>query len=159
MLANTYFKTCHFHFVSLFLFAEAVKCEKLVIRQCQNAGYNFTSVSNEYQKMVKESSAIFEGSDANSMLRKIICMEIAPPCDAKNNQTLQVPCKSTCNEAFNESRSAFLKVFKAQEYCSAFPEKTTVHGNEYCSIQAWPDNGYWPSGLWTSLATAGILQS
>lgn len=142
-------KTFHFHVVFFFLFAEAVKCERLVIKQCQNAGYNFTSVSNDYQSLV-QSSSILQDSEMSSTLRKIICMEIAPPCDAKNNRTLLVPCRSMCDEAFNKSRSKFLKIFKAQEYCSAFPENTTVDGKEYCSLQAWPENGYWPSSLWTS---------
>lgn len=140
----------------LSLFPEEVKCRRLVIRQCQNAGYNFTSVSDEYQQMVN-SSAIFQDSDVNSKLRKIICMEIAPPCDEKHNKTLLVPCRAMCNDAFNESSAQFLKVFNNTEYCSAFPENTTVNGSEYCSLQAWPSNGYWPSSLWTSLDTAGIL--
>ena len=106
--------------------------------------------------MVGESRAIFQDSDANSMLRKIICMEIAPPCDAKNNQTLIVPCRSVCDDAFNESQSEFLKVFKAQKYCSTFPENTTEDEKEHCILRAWPDNGYWPSGLWQSLNTTGI---
>ncbi|KAJ7377000.1 hypothetical protein OS493_031273 [Desmophyllum pertusum] len=133
--------------------SEEVKCRRLVIRQCQNAGYNFTSVSDEYQQMVN-SSAIFQDSDVNSKLRKIICMEIAPPCDEKHNKTLLVPCRAMCNDAFNESSAQFLKVFNNTEYCSAFPENTTVNGSEYCSLQAWPSNGYWPSSLWTSLDTA-----
>ncbi|XP_078378806.1 uncharacterized protein LOC144661959 isoform X2 [Oculina patagonica] len=137
---------------------EAVKCEELVIKQCQNAGYNSTSVSNAYQKMV-QSSTIFQDSDANSALRKIICMEIAPPCDAKNNQKLLVPCRSMCDEAYNKSRSKFLDVFKSRDYCSAFPENTHVDGKEYCSLQAWPVNGFWPSGLWTSLTSAAQQQN
>ena len=139
-------------------FPEAVKCRRLTVKQCQNAGYNVTSVSDAYQQMV-ESSAIFRDSDANSTLRKIICMEIAPPCDAKNDQTLIVPCRSMCDKAFNESRSEFVKVFKAQKYCSTFPElahNTTVDGKEYCSLQTWPNNGYWPSNLWASLTTTGM---
>ncbi len=158
MLNNffTYFKTFHFHFVSSCLFAEDAKCKKLVIKQCQNAGYNSTTVSNEYQKMV-ESSTIFNDSDANSTLRKIMCMEIAPPCDTKNNQKLLVPCRSMCEEAYNKSRSKFLDVFKSRDYCSAFPENANVDGKEYCSLQGWPVNGFWPSALWTSLTSAGIL--
>lgn len=159
---NGYFKTFQFHFVCLGfflrLFPEAVKCKRLTIKQCQNAGYNFTSVSDAYQQMV-ESSAIFQDSSVNSTLRKIICMEIAPPCDAKNNQTLIVPCRSMCDDAFNESHSEFVKVFKAQKYCSTFPEfpeNTTVDGKEHCTLQDWPDNGYWPSGLWASIATTGM---
>ena len=142
----------------LCLFPEAVKCRRLTIKQCQNSGYNFTSVSEAYQQMV-ESSAIFQDSEANSTLRKIICMEIAPPCDAKNNQTLIVPCRSMCNEAFNESQSQFINAFKAQKYCSTFPEvpdNITVYGKGYCTLQAWPENGYWPSGLWATLATTGM---
>lgn len=81
-------------------------------------------------------------------------MEIAPPCDAKNNQTLIVPCRSMCNDAFNESQSQFIKVFKAQKYCSTFPGFPDKKG--YCNLQAWPENGYWPSGLWANLATTGM---
>ena len=149
-----------FFYISFFafFFPDAVKCTRLAIKQCQNAGYNFTSVSVAYQKMV-ESSAIFQDIDVNSTLRKIICMEIAPPCDAKNNKTLIVPCRSMCDDAFNDSQSEFLKVFKTQKYCSTFPElpgNTTGDGKKYCTLQDWPDNGYWPSGLWTLLAAAGM---
>ena len=154
---NALLKSFHFYFVSLFLFAEAVKCQRLAIRQCQNAGYDFTSVSLEYQKIVESSNAIFKDSEMNSTLRKLICMEIAPPCDAKHNQTLLVPCRSTCHEAYNESQSKFVKVFKARDYCSTFPENTTMDGKKYCSLQAWPDNEFWPSGLWQFPSTAGIL--
>lgn len=141
-----------------FFFPDAVNCTRLAIKQCQNAGYDYTSVSDAYQQMVAESSAIFQDSDANSTLRKIICMEIAPPCDAKNNQTLIVPCISMCDDAFNESQSKFVKVFKAQTYCSTFPESpdNTADGREYCTLKDWPGNGYWPSGLWAFLATAGM---
>lgn len=163
-ITNIYSKPFHFRFFFLLyqlfcvFFPDAVKCTRLAIKQCQNAGYSFTSVSDAYQQIV-ESSAIFQDSDANSTLRKIICMEIAPPCDAKNNQTLNVPCRSMCDDAFNESQSEFLKVFKAQKYCSTFPESpknSTGDGRQYCILQDWPVNGYWPSGLWAYLATAGM---
>ena len=138
-----------------FFFSDAVNCTRLTIKQCQNAGYNFTSVSDAYQQMV-ESSAIFQDGHVNSTLRKIICMEIAPPCDAKNNQKLIVPCRSMCNDAFNESQSEFVKVFKAQKYCSTFPENRTGDGKEYCTLRALPVNGYWPSSLWEALPTKGM---
>ena len=146
-----------FAYTSFFLrsFPEDVNCRRLTIKQCQNAGYNLTSVSDAYQQMV-ESSTIFEDSDVNSTLRKIICMEIAPPCDAKNIQKLIVPCRGLCDHAFNESPSEFVKIFKAQKYCSTFPESPengTVDGKKYCILQTWPDNGYWPSGLWANLTT------
>lgn len=163
MITNTYSKTFHFPFVCLYKFfsrsfPEDVNCRRLTIKQCQNAGYNFTSVSDAYQQMV-ESSAIFQDGGVNSTLRRIICMEIAPPCDAKNKQKLIVPCRSLCDDAYNESQSEFVKVFKTQKYCSTFPESpenTTGNRREYCTLQTWPDNGYWPSGLWESLTTTGM---
>jgi len=82
-------------------------------------------------------------------------MEIAPPCDAKHEKKLIVPCKGLCDEAFNESKSQFVKVFMAREYCSTFPEfseNATVDGKKYCTLHKWPDSGYWPSGLWASLS-------
>ena len=137
------------------MFSDDSACRRLDIRQCKGLGYNLTSVSRDYQKMV-ESSDLFQNSSINSTLRKIICMEVAPPCDYKHNRTLFVPCKSTCVAAFNESRSQFLKVFKNRDYCSVFPVNTT-EGQQYCALQTWPNAGYWPSDLWKSVNTTGIL--
>ncbi|CAH3149631.1 unnamed protein product [Pocillopora meandrina] len=127
-----------------------ITCHKLVLKKCQNMGYNSTSVTTKYQKLV-ESSTIFHQVDSNSTkLRKVICMEIAPPCDKQNSGKLQVPCRSLCNDAFNESRSQFMKVFKNQRYCSALPNATTSR-QELRQLKTWPDNVYYPSGLWMSL--------
>lgn len=134
-----------------------VTCHKLVLKQCQKFGYNYTSVTSDYQKLVN-SSTIFQRVDGNSTkLRKVICMEIAPPCYNKTSTQLQVPCKSLCDDAFKESRSEFNKVFKDQEYCLAFPNGTK-RGQELCQLQKWPDHVYWPSGLWMSLEMTGILR-
>lgn len=132
-----------------------VSCKPLSIKQCAGAGYTSTTVSQPYQKLVSESSAIFQNSSSNSTLRKIICMEVAPPCDHKNISTLYVPCKSTCENAYNESTSQFLDVFRSLDYCSVFPTMNKSYAEqEYCAFQAWPDAGYWPSGLWKSLFKA-----
>ncbi|RMX42128.1 hypothetical protein pdam_00001238 [Pocillopora damicornis] len=127
-----------------------ITCHKLVLKTCQNMGYNSTSVTTKYQKLV-ESSTIFNQVGSNSAkLRKVICMEIAPPCDKQNSGKLQVPCRSLCNDAFNESRSQFMKVFKNQKYCSALPNANKSR-QELCQLKTWPDNVYYPSGLWMSL--------
>lgn len=134
-----------------------VTCHELVLTKCQKMGYNSTSVTTKYQKLV-ESSTIFHQVDSNSAkLRKVICMEIAPPCDKQNSGKLQVPCRSLCNDAFNESRSQFMKIFKNQRYCSALPNATTSR-QELCQLKTWPDNVYYPSGLWMSLNKKGILR-
>lgn len=138
------------------MFSDDVTCQSLDIKQCAGQGYSLTSVSRAYQKIV-ETSAIFGDSGINSTLRKIICMELAPPCDYKNNRTLIVPCKPTCETAFKESKAQFLKVFKSRDYCSVFPENITMVGQKYCTLQAWPAAGYWPSDLWTSLSLTGNL--
>ena len=108
-----------------------------------------------------QSSAIFQGIDGNSTrLLKVICMEIAPPCDKQNDKSLLVPCKSLCDDAYKESPPQFLKIFKDKKYCSTFPEKNSTvseHAQGHCRLQTWPDNIYWPSGLWTSLGMTGIL--
>ena len=107
-------------------------------------------MSSAYQKMV-ESSNIFKVSDTNSTFRKVICMEVAPPCDYKDNGTLLVPCKSTCEAAFNESKSQFIEVFRSPDYCNAFPMNDSEHEKAYCRLQTWPEAGYWPSDLWRSI--------
>lgn len=145
-------------YIIFFCFSDDVKCNRLIISQCAGAGYNFTAVSREYQKIVESNArAIFHDSDANSALRKIICMELAPPCDDKNKRTLFAPCKSTCQAAYNHSKSQFQEIFKSRDYCSVLPVNKSMGGKEYCAFQAWPrDNaGYWPSNLWTFLRTPG----
>ena len=146
-------------FVVFFMYIHfsGVTCHELVLKKCQKMGYNSTSVTTKYQKLV-ESSTIFHQVDSNSAkLRKVICMEIAPPCDKQNSGKLQVPCRSLCNDAFNESRSQFMKIFKNQRYCSALPNATTSR-QELCQLKTWPDNVYYPSGLWMSLNKKGILR-
>ncbi|KAM7444346.1 hypothetical protein ABFA07_007018 [Porites harrisoni] len=139
--------------------ADNVTCHELNISQCEDAGYSHTSVSSAYQKIL-ETSDVFNNSKDNSTLRKIICMEIAPPCDNKSNNTLLVPCKTTCEAAFNESKPKFKKIFKSIDYCSAFLKTDNVEGQYYCVLQEWPNTGYWPSDLWKRVSTAhGLANS
>lgn len=133
-----------------------VTCYSLTINQCADAGYNLTSVSSAYQKIL-ENSDVFNNSKVNSTLRKIICMEVAPPCNKKYNNTLLVPCKTTCETAFNESKPQFEKIFKSSNYCSAFLKTNNVGGQDYCVLQEWPNTGYWPSDLWKRVSTGKFM--
>ncbi|KAK2573668.1 hypothetical protein P5673_001351 [Acropora cervicornis] len=126
-------------------------CTRMIIRNCSDAGYNFTSVSRAYQQRV-QSAGIFTG--INSSLKKVLCMELAPPCNNNNSRTLYVPCQSTCKAAFNESKSQFLGFFKSPDYCSTFPDENPQSGKEYCALKTWPSSGYWPSGLWKRFSSS-----
>ncbi|XP_044180219.1 hyphal wall protein 2-like [Acropora millepora] len=126
-------------------------CTRMIIRNCNDAGYNFTSVSRAYQQRV-QSAGIFTG--INSSLNKVLCMELAPPCNNNNSRTLYVPCQSTCKAAFNESKSKFLGFFKSPDYCSTFPDENPQSGKEYCALKIWPSSGYWPSGLWKRFSSS-----
>ena len=112
-------------------------------------------MSSAYQKIL-ETSDVFNNSKDNSTLRKIICMEVAPPCDNKSNNTLLVPCKTTCEAAFNESKPKFKEIFKSSDYCSAFLKTANVEGQDYCVLQEWPNTGYWPSDLWKRVSTGNF---
>lgn len=132
-------------------FTDDFNCTRMIIRNCSDAGYNFTSVSRAYQQRV-QSAGIFTG--INSSLKKVLCMELAPPCNNNNSRTLYVPCQSTCKAAFNESKSQFLGFFKSPDYCSTFPDENPQSGKEYCALKTWPSSGYWPSGLWKRFSSS-----
>lgn len=137
-------------------FADYFRCTRMRIDHCSDVGYNFTSVSHVYQDRV-QSAGIFTG--INSTLRKIICMELAPPCNKSNSRTLYVPCQSTCKAAFNESKARFLDVFKSPDYCSTFPNESPQSGKDYCALKTWLSSGYWPSGLWNTLnSSSGMFR-
>ena len=112
-------------------------------------------MSSAYQKIL-ETSDVFNNSKFNPTLRKIICMEVAPPCDNKYNNTLLVPCKTTCEAAFNESKPQFMEIFNSSDYCSAFPKTDSDDGQDYCVLQKWPNTGYWPSDLWKRVSTGNF---
>ena len=127
----------------------------MAVNHCTSTGYEFTSVSRAYQEMV-QSADVFKS--INSTLRKVICMELVPPCNNSNSRTLYVPCKSTCEAAFNESNSQFLESFKSYDYCSTFPDENPQSGKEYCALKTWPSAGYWPSDLWKRLTDPNGIQ-
>ena len=137
-------------------YSDDVTCSPLRISHCANAGYSFTRVSRAYQDMV-ESSKIFQG--VNSTLKKVICMELAPPCETNKSRTVYVPCRSTCEAANNESNSKFLDFFKSSDYCSTFPYEKHKSGKAYCALRTWPNTGYWPSHLWERISSTGICCS
>ena len=137
-------------------YSDDVTCSPQRISHCANAGYSFTRVSHAYQDMV-ESSKIFQG--VNSTLKKVICMELAPPCETNKSRTVYVPCRSTCEAAYNESNSKFLDFFKSSDYCSTFPYEKHKSGKAYCALRTWPNTGYWPSYLWKRISSTGICCS